>query len=398
MNFTKVTDFLESLHKIGVPGADLGIYLKGKEVYRHQTGFSNLKSRTPVTADTLFPIYSMTKVITCVAALRLYEKGLFTLTDAVCDYMPEFKDMKIRYVRDNGVEYIEPAKGPIRIVDLFTMSSGLTYNRTGQLLKMGEKTGGNFTLKELTSALSKDPLYFEPGEHWHYGFSHDVLGCLIEVISGKPLGEYFYDNIFAPLGMNETFFRLPENMEQRFAICYTYDENSKKHTVTNPDLLPVRFDLDYKFECAGGGLISTVDDYAKFANAICAVCTDGYGNGTSGSVGGGIGDSARDYRILSKATVELMRTNHLDERRIHDFNNLGWYEGYGYGLGVRTLIDKAANGSNSSIGEFGWAGLAGTFALIDPALDLTYVYTQQLFPSKEDYIAPRLRNIIYGCL
>jgi len=273
------------------------------------------------------------------------------------------------------------------------MSSGLTYNITPELQKLMDKTKRNCTLKEFSAAISKDPLYFEPGTHWHYGYSHDILGRLIEVLSGKTLGGYFNDNIFAPLGMSDTFFRLQKENEDRIVTCYAYDENKKKHLKPDIHLLPIRFDSNAKYESGGGGLISTVDDYAKFANALCAIVCTGDTLGTKNIDRSGL----PKQHLISKATIELMRTNHLDEVRMKDYNWLH-HRGYGYGLGVRTMVDKADGGSNSSIGEFGWSGMAGTYVLIDPALDLTYVYAQQLIPSKEEYVAPRLRNVIYGCL
>jgi len=378
MDFTKVTKFLGSLQNAGIPGTDLAVYIKGKEVYRKQTGFTDLETRKPVMPDTLYPIYSMTKVVTCVSALRLYEEGVFSLTDPLYEYIPEFKDMTVRSVSDNGHVHINPAVNPIRVVDLFTMSSGLTYNITPEFEKMAKKAKGNYTLKEFAKAISKDPLYFEPGTHWHYGFSHDILAYLIEVISGKTLGMYFDENIFKPLGMKDTFFRITKEKEGRLISCYEYDEEKKKHNKQKS--LPVRFDPESKYESGGGGLISTIDDYALFANALCAG-----------------GTSTNKYRIIGNQTIELMRTNHLDDVRMKDYN---WvhHSGYGYGLGVRTMFDKAAGGSNSNIGEYGWSGMAGTYVLIDPAADLVYVYAQQLIPSKEEFVAPRLRNIIYGCL
>ena len=378
MDFSRVTNFMESLQYAGIPGADLAICIKGKEVYRHRTGFADLESQTPIAPDTLYPMYSMTKVITCVSALRLYEEGIYKLNEPLSEYLPEFRNMKVRVVRENGEVETIPAVNPIRIVDLFTMSSGLTYNKTPEFGKLEKRTKENFTLKEFSTAISKDPLYFEPGTRWHYGFSHDILGYLIEVLSGKKLSEYFFENIFAPLGMEDTFFRLPKEKEKRFVSCYEYDEKSKKHK--KQKRLPFRFDLKYKFEGGGGGLISTVDDYIKFTNVLCAG-----------------GTAKNKYRILSNPTIELMRANHLDKVRMRDYDWLH-HSGYGYGLGVRIMVDKAAGGSNSSIGEYGWSGMAGTYVLIDPAMDLTYVYAQQLIPSNEEYVAPRLRNVIYGCL
>jgi len=383
MDFSRVTGFLDSLKDIGIPGADLAIFIKGKEVYRHQTGVADIDTHAPITPDTIYQFWSMTKVITCVSALRLYEQGLFLLSDPISEYLPEFKNMEVRHVRDNGEVYTESAKNPIRIVDLFTMSSGLTYDQTPQLEKLHKKTNGNYTLKEFSVAISKDPLFFEPGTHWHYSFSHDILGRLIEVLSGKTLGEYFEENIFTPLGMKDTFFRLPKDKIKRMVSCYTYDEKSNKHV--EPEIR-LRYDLEYKYESPGAGLLSTVDDYSKFANALCAGVAIASGSWASNK-----------HHLLSKATIELLRTNHLDKVRMDDYN---WphHSGYGYGLGVRTMVDKASGGSNSNIGEFGWSGMAGTYLLIDPALNLTCVYAQQLIPSKEEYVAPRLRSIIYGCL
>jgi len=396
MDFSRVTKFLDSLQDIGIPGSDLAIFIKGKEVYRHQTGVADIDTQAPIMPDTLYPIYSMTKVVTCVSALRLYEEGLFLLSDPVSEYLPEYKNMEVRHVRDNGEVYTEPARNPIRIVDLFTMSSGLTYNKTPAHERMFKRTKGNYSLKEFSTAISKDPLFFEPGTHWHYGFSHDVLGYLIEVLSGKTLGDYFDENIFSPLGMTDTFFKLPEEKESRLVKCYSYNEKTKKYSA--PETLPIRYDYDNKYESPGAGLISTVDDYAKFANTLCATVAWASGSSTSGgNVSSSRVSRASKYHLLSKATIELMRTNHLDDVRMDDYNWLH-HSGYGYGLGVRTMVDKAGGGSNSNVGEFGWSGLAGTFVLMDPALDLTYVYAQQLAPSKEEYVAPRLRNIIYGCL
>ena len=387
MDFTKTTNFMDSLSTYGIPGADLAVFIEGKEVYRYFTGYADVESQIPVAPDTLFPIYSMTKVITCAAALRLFEEGRFLLNDPLADYMPEFKKMTVRLTRGNGSMVEEPARNPIRIADLFTMSSGYTYDTSGYAA-FTKRNKSNFSLKEMASALAKAPLCFEPGTRWNYGFSHDILGALIETLSGKTLGEYFYENIFAPLGMTETSFKVKKEKHYRLATCYTYNAKERTHAKTdvalplaylNPSSVYYLSD-DYALEMPGGGLISTVDDYAKFANALCA---------------GGTAENG--YRLLSKATIELMRTNHLDDIRMRDYDWVS-HEGYGYGLGVRTLVDRAAGGINSSIGEFGWAGLAGTYVLIDPARRLTYVYAQQVFPSYEEIIAPRLKNVVYGCL
>jgi CubicO group peptidase (beta-lactamase class C family) len=378
MDFTKVTNLLETFSEYGIPGCDLAIYLDGKEVYRHRTGYSNLEDKTPIAPDTLYPFYSMTKIVTCVSALRLYEEGRFLLSDPLSDYIPEFKDMTVQRTKKNGTIETAPAKNPIRIEDLFTMSSGITYNYTPSVEQLREDSDGNFTLGDLVLAIAKDPLYFEPGTHYHYGFSHDVLAYLIEVLTGKTLGQYFKENIFVPLGMEDTFFTVPEDKQHRFVTCYTYDAETKTHKLAEG--IPIRFlDPDYKFEMGGGGLVSTIDDYAKFANTLCAG-----------------GTSEGGYRLISKGTIDLMRTNHLNKSRLKEFHS-PYSACYGYGLGVRTMINAAAGGSNSPEG-FGWSGLAGTHVRMDPSTGLTYVYAQQLIPSNEGNVYPKLRNVIYGCL
>ena len=387
MNFSKVTNFMDRLDSLGIPGADLAIFQKGKEIYRNQVGFADCDKKIPVTPDTLYPIYSMSKVITCVAALRLFEEGHYLLDDPLHEYMPDFKEMTIQHTRENGEVILKPALNPIRIVDLFTMSSGFSYDVPGQQEFM-QKTGGNVTLQEMAKILAAKPINFEPGTHWCYGFSHDILGALVEVISGKTLGQFFNDFIFGPLDMTDTGFKVPKSNHHRIAICYEYDNVNKSYKKALSPLgylnyeHPLYLSDDWVYEMPGGGLISSVNDYAKFANTLA-------NNGLAVS----------KYRLLGEPTINLMTTNHLDEARVEDYGGT-WahHVAYGYGLGVRTMINPAAGGSPSSFGEYGWSGLAGTHLLIDPVKDITYVYAQQTYPSQEVFIAPRLRNTIYACL
>ena len=389
MDFTKVTNFMNALDELGVPGADLAIYLKGKEVYRHHVGYADIETKTPITRDTLYAIFSMTKVITCVAALRLFEEGRYLLTDPLHAYMPEFKDLTIRYYRENGDFVKKPAVNPIRIVDLFTMSSGYPYFPPGAAISF-EATEGNYTLQQMVTKLATEPINFEPGTRWCYGFSHDILGRLIEILSGKTFGQFLSEQIFKPLGMSDTGFKISKEKHHRLASIYTYDESSKQNIRIMTGIPFSYFNAgsslylcdDWLLESPGGGLISSVDDYAKFANALCLG-----------------GTSENGYRLLGEATIELMATNHLDDAKMKDFSGgSGKHGSYGYGLGVRTLIDKVPHGLSSSYGEFGWSGLAGTYVAMDPIKELTYVYAHQLHPNKENYIQPRLKNIIYGCL
>ena len=364
MSFANVTHFMESLKDKGVVGADLGIYLRGHEVYRHQVGYADLEAQAPVTANTLFAIWSMTKVVTCVAALRLLEQGRFLPADPLSDYMPEFSHMTYR----NEAGEVVPCTRPIRVVDLFTMSSGVAYQ-----IEAGEASCDSLTA--LAHAIAKEPLHCEPGTRWIYGYSHDLLGAFIERVTGQKASELFHKEIFEPLGMGETFFHqyiTPENAA-RLANLYKYDAATHTHTRGQH--------ANWTFENCGGGLVSSVSDYAKFANALC-----------------NHGTAANGYKLLGQATVDLMRMNHLCERRMNDHHAQWATTGYGYGLGVRTHLDRAHSGMNANPGEYGWAGYLGTYFAIDPAAQLTYVYAHQLSPSLEGHIAPRLKNVIYASI
>ncbi|GHU10800.1 serine hydrolase [Spirochaetia bacterium] len=382
MDFSRLTHFLESLYeRVGAPSYDCAVYLKGENVYRQSGGFADLEKKTPIERDSLYRFYSMSKPLTCTAGLQLFEKGEFQLSDPLEMYISDFKNMKIREPRENGILVERPCNRPIQIVDLFTMSAGFweSYAEAPAMKRLKERVGENHSTAEFVSAIAEEPLTFEPGSHWRYTYCHDVLGRLIEVISGKRFYEYLRENIFAPLGMDDTFFRVPPEKAARLAGCYHYDAEKKTHTrITDAGWT----DVTVKYESGGGGIVSRVDDYAKFANAMT------------------LGGTSKDgVRILGRATIDLMRDNQLDPQRLKDFDGRGSKNiGYGYGLGVRTLISKAGGGSNSSLGEFGWSGAAGTYVLMDPEKQVTIVFATHLYPGPSFYTDNRIRNIVYACL
>ena len=222
------------------------------------------------------------------------------------------------------------------------------------------------------------PLAFEPGTHWRYGLSHDVLGGLVEVLSGERFGDYVKKHIFDPLHMDDTAFHMEEKKLARLASIYTH-KDGKMHIQPRSDIFQKNYSMKSQCESGGAGLVSSLSDYMKFAHTL-----------TRG------GTSQEGGRILGRQTIELMRKDHLGTKR----SDMNWkvLEGYSYGLGVRTLVDLAEGGSNGAVGEFGWSGMAGTYVAMDPENQITIVYMQQLVPSMEEEINPRLRNIIYGCL
>jgi CubicO group peptidase (beta-lactamase class C family) len=388
-DFQRLTDFLNRLESdFHVKGASVGVLHHGKEVYRGRVGVMD-DAGTPVSDSTMFRLYSMTKPVTVVAALQLYEQGAFLMNDEVGKYLPSFWNMTIAKMKDNHTYSWcnVPTQHPIRVRDLFTMTAGLTYGgcyhpaeiATSQAQgRLEQENDWSYTTRQFADMLGEQPLLFEPGEHWNYSYCLDVLGALVEVWSGETFGEYLEEHIFKPLGMVDTTFHLPEEKKSRLTSFWEYNESAgtyRTYTETDRPMYHGKC-----FESGGAGLISTLDDYLKFAQMLC-----------------GLGTSPEGVRILSPATVNLMRTNHLTEVQRKDMD---WEVliGYGYGLGVRTLMDPAAGGSLSHVGEFGWNGMAGTYLLVDPEEELVIVYMQQLYPSMEGRVQPRLRNIVYSCL
>ncbi len=385
-NLDRLTPLLEGFVEKGPPGCACVIARRGDVLYERYMGFADIESKRAASPDTIYRIFSNTKPITCTAALILYERGTFLLNDLLGDYLPEFKEPRV-YRATAGSSAAAPAKSPIRIKDLFTMTSGLCYpgdssetaRRTGALqrdLDEKERRGTKYDVRAFSRALADVPLAFEPGTGWMYGLSHDVLGALIEVLSGKTLGRFMQEEIFHPLGMNDTSFRMPEDKKGR--MCSLYDR-SPEGLLTKKTSMDAHYQPDAIMESGGGGLLSTIGDLNRFGQMLAC------------------GGRFQGRQILGRKTIQLMSTNHLGPKQLADYN-WDYLAGYGYGLGVRVMMDPAAGGCNGSLGEFGWSGLAGTWLLVDPREELSAVYAQQMMPNFEARHQPRLRNVIYGAL
>lgn len=362
----------------GASGGECLVYHKHKPIYRHSYGYADKESKTPITPDTLFNIYSETKVSTCTAALQLLEAGKFLLTDPLSEYMPEFKDMSVSYEVSPGKWEVVPAKNEMKIHHLFSMSAGYTYNcESAEIKAEKERTGGNSTTLEMVRAMAKTPLAFEPGTQWNYSLCHDILAALVEVVSGKRFGTYLKENIFDPLGMKNTGMLPDETVKARMASQYQYNRTTKTADKISKNNA---FCLGSRYESGGAGLYSCADDYILLADALC---------------NGGVGLSGN--RILSRRTIDLMRTNRLSDEMLKNYD---WdaLAGYGYGLGVRTLINPAKAGALSPVGEFGWSGAAGAYLLADPENEVAVFYVQHMLDNWEPYTHPRIRNLVYACL
>lgn len=377
------------VQKYNTPGVDCIVYKEHEIVFRYFAGMSDIEKNKKMNGNELYLIFSMTKMITCTAALQLFEQGKYLMNDPVSKYLPEFKEMKISAdglnaenatqittgnIMGECTQYNQDgyAKNQITIKDLFTMSAGLDYALSDDAITYA-LTEGKTNTRELVGAMAEKILGFEPGTRFRYSLCHDVLGALIEVWSGQKLGEYMKEHIFEPLNMNNTFFGIPgdETRFAKMAARYTYDENRE------PKRLPLEcvYNLSKEYESGGAGLTSCTEDYALFLDALSC---------------GGIGKNGK--RILTPETVELMGTNQLKGRQLDDFYQLR--PGYGYGLGVRTHVDKAQSGSLSPIGEFGWDGAAGAFSLVDTQNKLSLTYFQHIH-GWDIRIQSEIRNALY---
>ncbi len=370
MNFDRLTEFLQEVREIkGIPGVDCMVSKGGKIIYHERFGYMNREDKVPVSGDTQYYMFSSSKPITCFAALQLLEQGKFLMTDWITDYLPEFSDMTV--LTENGVK---KAENHITMKQLFTMTAGFTYNLdTPYIKKLREEKGSKVTTREMMSAIAKEPLLFEPGTHWSYGLEHDVLGAVIEAISGQTLGEYMEEHIFRPLGMKNTGFttKTPEKL----AVLYKYEDG-----VVEPFLPGNEYILSEGYESGGAGLISTTEDYMKF----CQMMARG-------------GTCETGERLIAEKTLKLMRMPSLTPEQEKDFN---WehFGGYSYGLGVRTLVDPSVVGMLTPAGEFGWQGAAGAYMHIDMENEIAVSYTQHMLNSQEPFVHPRLKNIIYSAL
>ena len=395
MDFTNLKNFLDDMAANHTPGNAVTVYLEGKKVFHYASGYSDLETKTPLTGEEMYHIYSCSKVTTVTAGTQLLEKGKFLLSDPLYEYIPEFREM---YIQNEDGSLVK-AQNPITVGDLFTMSAGFSYDLTAPgFQKARELTGGKMDTVETIRCVAADPIWYEPGTRWRYSIGHDVLAALISVISGQKFRDYVKENIFDPLDMHETCYHHTPETLARTASRYMYVVGgnkdidvveAQKHGSFGKGYFDPRskeddrFTLGPEYDSGGAGLISTVSDYAKLMAAL-----GNYGIGATGE------------RILSPYSIDLMRTNRLTPQMRPDWEKdwAPYLSGYGYGLGVATHIDPTKVGSISNPGEFGWGGAAGSTAFADPEIGLGVFFTQHTLNPRESYYQPRLKNAVYSCL
>ena len=335
---------------------------RGKIIHFETVGMRDVENKKPIEADTIFRIHSMSKPITSVAVMMLYEAGHFQLDTPVSDFIPEFKDMEI--YNEDQTEILD-AKNEVTIKHLLTHTSGLTYGWGSKPVDKRYRESNAFkrgaTLADMAKRLTAIPLVHEPGERWTYGVSTDVLGYLVEVVSGMPFEEFLQTRLFRPLGMVDTAFSVPVERLDRFAALYQLSKEGKMKGGKDEKMRLERVEKDPPLENdeirffpgGGGGLVSTAPDYMRFCQMLLN------------------GGELEGVRILKKETVELMRYPHHD----------GWF-GLGFsivnGKASKDTDDKAPKDTPESIGSYSWGGAAGTLFWIDPEKELIGLLMTQI--------------------
>jgi CubicO group peptidase (beta-lactamase class C family) len=364
---------------------------RGQVAYLEPQGHLEIERRRPVTADAVWRIYSMTKPITSVGLMMLYEEGRFQLDDPVHRFIPSWQNLRV-FVGGNYPTFkTAPGERPMTIRDLLSHTSGLTYGfmeRTNvdtayRKLGVADQTRSGYTLQDMVETLAELPLEFSPGTRWNYSVATDVIGHLIEVISGQRLDVYLRARILEPLGMRDTGFVLEDEQAARFAANYERQGDGSLKMIDNPEQSSYR---KRSFFSGGGGLLSTAPDYFRFTSMLQNM----------GELDG--------MRLLGRKTVELMTMNHLPGGQdLTDLAQAGMftetaYAGVGFGLGFSVQQSPARAQILGSAGEFAWGGAASTAFWIDPAEDLIVIFMTQLMPSSSYPLRRELRVLTYASL
>lgn len=346
--------------------------------------------------DSIYRIFSMTKPIIAVGIMILMERGMLELGEAVSKYFPGFCNQK---VWNNGT--LLDVKREVTIRDLLNMTSGIPYvgttneseKRIGIILQdilHKLANGKKPELEEFCNQIGQVPLVFQPGERWYYGYSADILGGIIQVVSKKSLGTFLKEEIFEPLGMEDTGFMIDVSKKERLAMCFTEEQQTEDaftqkvslREATKKELLALALGEATEepiLESGGGGLYSTLEDYSKFATMLLK-------KGTLG-----------ENQILGRKTVEFMTSNQMTPVQKESIF-MKSIVGYGYGNLLRIMIDKGEAVSNGSIGEYGWDGMAGTYFMVDPQEELILIYMQQNIKGGDKSLRRKMRQIVYGAL
>lgn len=384
---SRIQELLWTMTESGfVSGANCMVLQGGEEQCYYEAGMRDLAAGLPMTRDTIFRLYSMTKPVTAAAAMILLEEGRIDLYDPVSDYLPGFRNQK---VMTDGM--LTSLKRPVVIQDLLNMTSGLTYPgegcptelHTNQLMDeviTRLSSPQALTTLEIMNRLGTIPLAFQPGEKWQYGMSADVLGAVIEVVSGMRFGDFLRQRIFDPLAMNDTGFFVPAKKQDRLAKVYQ-DQGKGLEEFHFPHLgISNDMKTPPAFESGGAGLVSTIDDYARFAQMLLQ----------KGSLG--------NVSLLSPQTVDFMSQAHLApslDAYVRQWESLS---GCSYANLMRIMKDPGAAISLSRPGEFGWDGWLGAYMTVDPADDMILLLMHQKTDTGTTAYTRKIRNVVFSAL
>lgn len=383
----RLQEILQEMTQNGyVSGAVCLLIQNDEEQCYYEAGLRDIASGLPMTRDTLFRLYSMTKPITAAAAMILLEEGRIDLADPVSDYLPSFRNQQVMV---DGT--LVSARRQATIQDLLNMTSGLTYpgessvTESRTALLMDEvinklSTSQALTTLEIINRLGQIPLAFHPGERWQYGMSADVLGAVIETVSGMRFGDFLQERIFMPLDMKDTGFYVPADKQSRLAKVYQETPNGLKETHFPHLGISNSMEKPPVFESGGAGLVSTIDDYAHFTQMLLHKGT------------------WKNSQILSPRTVTFLSQAHLNPSLDHYVRQWESLAGCSYGNLMRTMIDPGQAITLCSPGEYGWDGWLGVYMTIAPADDLTFLYMQQKTDAGTTPYTRRLRNVVFSAL
>jgi len=388
----RITQWMQTWVDSGrLPGMTVAIMRKGELAYAHTCGKADVERNKPMRPDTIVRIYSMTKPLTSTAIMMLYEEGHFQLDDPISKFIPGFRNQRVYSGGSRGKIESVPAERDINFRDLLSHTSGLTYgfmesNPVDALYRAKGADGVDYgtaetSLKEVTEKLATFPLIAQPGKAWNYSVSTDVLGYLVEVISGRPFQDYLVEKVIKPLGMVDTDFHVPAAKHERFAANYNAGPGGKLVLLDDP--AKSRYLAPRRVNSGGGGLVSTASDYLRFCRFML----------NKGELDG--------VRLLGRKTVELMTSNHLGG----DMADMGMprfsespYYGIGFGLGFSVMIDPAKAHILGTKGEYAWGGAASTAFWCDPQEDMAVVLLTQLMPSSTYAIRRELRVHSYQAI
>jgi len=379
-----------------LPYYDVAVMRRGRLAWRRTVGKASVETGQPIAEDSIHRIYSMTKPVTSVALMQLFEQARFQLDEPVTRFLPEWGDGHRVWTGSHGEGFqTEPAHRPISFRDLLSHTAGLTYGPALRVLgvapespvedvyhTLGVRSDRGTSNDDLIASLAKVPLRYQPGERWMYSLATDVCGALVERISGQKLDAYFAEHIFEPLGMVDTGFHVPAEKVGRFTSAYMKTPPDPLALVETAEASP--YLTPPKFLSGGGGLAGTMDDYLRFSEMLRA-------------------DGALDgVRVIGERTLELMGANHLKDGRTLNEMAIGLFSeantvGAGFGLGLASTIDPVAAGSLASNDRY-WGGAASTYFWFDPVEELSVVFMTQLFPSSAYDIRRQLKNLVYAAI